>query len=395
MLKSARQLLAIVNDSLDFSSNGDRSLPEESQQTSSLSLAAELSPLTEAEILVVDDNEANRDLLARYLSSHGLVVTQVANGKLALEKMEGANFDLVLLDIMMPEMDGYQVLEYMKNDESLRHIPVIMISAINELENVVSCIGMGATDYLTKPFNPVLLHARVQSSLERKKWRDQEQHYLQQLEIEQAKSETLLLNILPAPIANRLKRKQGVIADNFEEATVLFADVISFTTTSSRLAPSTLVKSLNILFSTFDSIADEYGLEKIKTIGDAYMAACGIPIPREDHAQAVVEAALDMLDETERIASKLVHPFKIRIGISSGPVTAGVIGKKKFCYDLWGDTVNTASRMSGIGETPHVRITESTFQYAKDHFKLSAPELFEVKGKGNMASFVVLGRKED
>jgi adenylate cyclase len=183
-----------------------------------------------------------------------------------------------------------------------------------------------------------------------------------------------------------------VIADSFEQASVMFADIIGFTEFSAALSPQSLVKSLNLLFSCYDSLADRYGIEKIKTVGDAYMAASGIPIPRDDHAEAMIEMALEMIEETERMKSRLVRPFQIRVGICSGPVVAGVIGHRKFCYDLWGDTVNTASRMSSIGNHPHVRLTESTYELVTSKYTVSEPETLEVKGKGKMRTYMLTGR---
>lgn len=419
LCRSARQLLALVNEGLalgEHTGQGDSAPPaaepssvrpvpsrevfsggtggashvpaSEAPAGSALKLGAEMR----AEILVVDDNEANRDLLCRYLERQGHLVTEASNGREALIKLEGHNFDMILLDIMMPEMDGYQVLAYIKEDPSLRHIPVIMISAMNEMDNVVTCVQMGAEDYLAKPFNPVLLQARVGACLEKKLYRDQEQRYLQQLEIEQAKSEKLLLNILPGPIANRLKRQQSLIADSFASCSVLFADIITFTEISSRLSPQSLVKSLNLLFSSYDSLADRFGLEKIKTIGDCYMCASGLPIPRDDHAEVMLEFAFALLEETDRLGPKLIHPFQMRVGISSGQAVAGVIGYRKFCYDLWGDTVNTASRMSGVGSEPGIVVTSSTYDLVKDKYQFDEPLSVAVKGKGNMLTYRVLGR---
>lgn len=348
-------------------------------------------------VLVVDDNEMNRDLLSRRLQRQGHTVVMAHNGRQAIKQLQTQPFDLVLLDVMMPEMNGYQVLEHLKADPALRHIPVIMISALDDLESVVRCIQLGAEDYLFKPFNPILLKARIGACLEKKRLRDQEQAFLKQIQAEREKSERLLLNILPKPIADRLKQGQHTIADNFAEVTVLFADIVNFTRLSVALSPTDLVQLLNQIFSTFDRLVEQYGLEKIKTIGDAYMAVGGLPTPRSDHAEAIASMALDMQQATAqftipRNASPDQYPLKIRIGINTGPVGAGVIGTTKFAYDLWGDTVNIASRMELHGLPGQIQVTSTTYDLLKDKFNFQPRGTIKVKGKGEMATYFLTGR---
>jgi adenylate cyclase len=210
---------------------------------------------------------------------------------------------------------------------------------------------------------------------------------LANLSIEQAKSEKLLLNILPSPIAARLKRNSEAIADSFSEATVLFADIVGFTELSSRLTPQELVQCLNRIFSCFDNLAEKYGLEKIKTIGDAYMVVGGLPNPRSDHAAAICQMAIAMQKELQAINRSMGETFDIRIGINSGPVVAGVIGIKKFIYDLWGDTVNIASRMESHGESGAIHISEATYQLIQGQFNCELRGAIAVKGKGQMTTY--------
>jgi len=306
-------------------------------------------------------------------------------------------FDLMLLDIVMPEMDGYQVLERMKRDSALRNIPVIVISGLDEMESVVRCIKMGAEDYLPKPFDPVLLKARIEACLEKKRLRDQEQAYLEQLQIEREKSERLLLNILPKPIAERLKQGESTIADSFAEVTVLFADIVDFTSLSAHVSPTDLVVLLNEIFSTFDQLAEKHGLEKIKTLGDAYMVVGGLPMPRPDHAEAVAEMALDIQEEVSPFfkIEKDGKPLRIRIGIHTGPVVAGVIGTKKFTYDLWGNTVNIASRMQSHGLDGRIQVTATTYERLRDKYLFEERGMIQVKGKGEMMAYLLVGRKTD
>ena len=218
---------------------------------------------------------------------------------------------------------------------------------------------------------------------------------LEALREEQDKSERLLMNMLPSPIARQLKEGQSNIADGFAEVTILFADIVGFTKLSERIAPAQLVRLLNELFSAFDRLSEQHGLEKIKTIGDAYMVVGGIPIPREDHAEAVAEMALDMQRELHRISAERGEDFSIRIGVNTGPVVAGVIGTKKFIYDLWGDAVNTASRMESHGIAGCIQVTDSTYKLLQNKYRFKERGVIDVKGKGDMTVYLLLGRKSD
>ena len=204
---------------------------------------------------------------------------------------------------------------------------------------------------------------------------------------EQEKSEKLLLNILPPSIAKRLKISSDCIADGFPEATVLFADIVGFTELSSRLSPQDLVTYLNQIFSAFDTLAEKHGLEKIKTIGDAYMVVGGLPKPSQDHAVSVAKFALEMRSELQRINESLGELFDIRIGINSGPVVAGVIGIKKFTYDLWGDTVNVASRMESHGKPGEIHVSESFYEKVRSHCDCEFRGTVMIKGKGEMNTY--------
>jgi class 3 adenylate cyclase len=214
------------------------------------------------------------------------------------------------------------------------------------------------------------------------------------LEVEQVKSERLLLNVLPEPVAARLKEQQGVIADASPHVTVLFADIVGFTPLSQRLSPAEVVALLDRVFARWDMLATRHGVEKIKTIGDAYMVAAGIPLPREDHAEAIAEMALSMRPEALQCVPQMGPPLEIRIGIDSGPVIAGVIGRAKFIYDLWGDTVNTASRMESHAEPGTIQVTERAHERLRDRYDLRSRGTLEVKGKGPMTTYLLVGRRD-
>ncbi|MEG4294336.1 adenylate/guanylate cyclase domain-containing protein [Microcoleus sp. C2C3] len=213
------------------------------------------------------------------------------------------------------------------------------------------------------------------------------------LKVQQEQSEKLLLNILPKPIAERLKAQQSTIADSFAEVSVLFADIVGFTELSARMSPTELVKRLNVIFSHFDQLAEKYGVEKIKTIGDAYMVVGGLPMPRDDHAEAIAQMALGMQAKIAKLSADTGEKLAIRVGINSGPVVAGVIGVSKFTYDLWGDTVNVAARMEATGFAGRIQVTDVTYELLKDKYLLERRGVIQVKGKGNMMTYWLLEKK--
>jgi adenylate cyclase len=221
---------------------------------------------------------------------------------------------------------------------------------------------------------------------------DRVRHEILERRLAEAETEKLLLNILPAPIADRLKRGEHPIAERFETATVLFADLVDFTGLASALPPADLVEKLNGIFSAFDALADHYGLEKIKTIGDAYMAVGGVPNPHPNCVVAVAEAAIAMRASIRQFQRPGDRPFSIRIGIHTGPVVAGVIGTRKFIYDLWGDTVNVASRMESQGLADHIQTTAAVYDKLKDHYHFQPRGPVSIKGKGSMDLYLLIDR---
>jgi adenylate cyclase len=350
----------------------------------------EAGPRETGRILVVDDDASNRDLLARRLAREGHRTVEAHSGREALRILELEDVDLVLLDLVMPDMNGFQVLERLKADERLREVPVVMISGLRETDSVIRCIEAGAEDYLPKPFDPVLLRARIDACLERKRWHDRERRYLAVLQEEKRRSEALLRNILPGQIVGRLNGGETVIADRLEEVTILFCDLVGFTEAASRTAPGRLVEDLNRLFSAFDALTDALGVEKIKTIGDAYMAGAGLPEPRPDHAKVMVELALRMLEAVERLNREAGTAFQVRIGMHTGPVVAGVIGTHKFTYDVWGDTVNVASRLEGHGLPGRVHVSDEVRRAVGHRYEFEPRGAISLRGKGRMETFFLV-----
>jgi class 3 adenylate cyclase len=332
-------------------------------------------------ILVVDDNASNRDLLARRLVREGYRVTAAESGASALAFAAAGGFDLALLDLVMPGMSGFEVLCRLKADTSTQHIPVIMISALDEIDSTVRCIEAGAEDYLPKPFNPVLLRARIGASLEKKR-------LLDELRVQKERSEALLLNILPRTIVERMRRGETVIADRIAASTILFSDLVDFTSLTAALSPEETVRLLGLLFSQFDDLAVRHGLETIKTIGDGYMVTGGILEQRPNSAAAVAEMALSMLEIVERAGRAIDDKLQLRIGIhTGGPIVAGVLGSRKIAYDVWGDAVNTAKRMETYGLPGRVHVSAATRQVLGDMFRFEPRGLLDVKGKGPMETY--------
>lgn len=350
--------------------------------------------LLSGRILVVDDTEANRELLSRRLGRNGHIVDTANGGKSALEAAAKSEFDLILLDLMMPDMNGLEVLTRLKDDPAVRHIPVIMISALDEIDSIVRCIEAGAEDYVPKPFDPVLLGARIEASLERKRLRDRERAFTNELKVEKGKTEALLLNILPETIVKRIRQGEVAIADRFPEVTILFSDLVGFTSLASRCSPGQIVEILNRLFSSFDALAKQLKLEKIKTIGDAYMVAGGLPEENPGHALAIADMALGMLDAVRETGARFGETLEARIGIHSGEVVAGLIGQHRSIYDVWGDTVNTASRLESSGLPNRIQISETTYQSVRHVFGCELRGPVEIKGKGLMLTYFLGPRLE-
>ena len=233
------------------------------------------------------------------------------------------------------------------------------------------------------------------SALEQDKARDNLAEAHRQLQVAQDRSERLLLNILPGPVAERLKNDQNTIADGFADVTVMFADIVNFTRVAENLTPQQVFSMLNRIFSSFDELAETHGMEKIKTIGDAYMVAGGLNNEREDYSGAIADLALAMRDLLRRDFDVNDRHLELRIGIGTGPVVAGVVGKKKFIYDLWGDTVNLASRITSEGVPGMIQVDETTWRRLRNHFDFHEPQTIYLKGKGDTVVYRLLGRKGD
>jgi adenylate cyclase len=336
--------------------------------------------------------------LSRRLLRDGCEVMLAETGRQALRMARRYAFDLILLDIMMPEMDGIMVLAEIRKDPKLRRLPVIMISAVDDVESIVRCIELGADDYLPKPFNPVILRARVNALLERKRLQDNEARKTEELqrafaEIEQQrrKAEELLLNILPSSIAEELQTAGCVEPMYFEDVTIAFADFVGFTLSTEQLPADELVTILSKYFTAFDNIMRRYDLEKLKTIGDCYMFAGGLPIRSPSHPVDTILGAFEMLRVTQEMSREGPVSWQLRIGVHTGPVVAGVVGIHKFSFDIWGDAVNFSSRMEASGAPGRVNLSPNTYARVKDFFACEKRGKIKIKDGREVEMYFVNG----
>ncbi len=329
-------------------------------------------------ILVADDVENNRVALKMRLALIGYDdITEAENGREALEKLVAGEFDLLLLDIMMPEMDGYAVLSEMKSDTRLRNIPVIMISALDDISSVVRCIELGAADYLTKPFNPTLLKARIDNYAEKIQFKAQERLYLDNIEDEKRKADDLLAALLPNQIVRILKRNRNLPPIAYDDVSILFCDIVDFTPYAEGRPPEVVFSQLESLIESFEEIADGLDLMKVKTIGDAVMIAGGLLDDLDTPVHSAVACGQAMIEAAKSHEAK----WQLRIGIDHGPVVAGVIGRTRFQFDVWGDTVNTASRIQEIAAPNTVNLSGRAWHHLRDASRGRSLGMVELKGK--------------
>lgn len=392
---------------------------------------------TGSNILVVDPDGHQQTSLLHLLAEQNIVVHAVGSAQdawmcIALHKPQA-----ILIEIALVDDSGFDLCWQLQQSSQTNDIPVLFLGSGKRQRDRLQAFEVGAVDFIAKPYCPEEVIARLQVHINRGKTRQKVRHHTRQAlthlgyspllpnlqrklhqqtvrlneqnaqlqkeiherqEIEQAlrqeqqKSEQLLLNILPEAIVTQLKQFQGSLAERFEDATVLFADIVDFTPLAVQYSPLELVNLLNQIFSAFDRLAEKYCLEKIKTIGDAYMVVGGVPVPLENHAASVADMALEMQSVIWQFSRNNDSPLQLRIGINTGTVVAGVIGIKKFSYDLWGDTVNVASRMESQGRPGKIQVTATTYDRLKSQFQFEPAQTLEVKGKGLMKTYYLLGR---
>lgn len=303
-------------------------------------------------ILIVDDEPFNVDYLQYEVTYLGYEAMSATNGRSALNLLNTLAPDLILLDILMPEMDGFEFISHLKQHEQWRNIPVIIISALDDITNIVKGIEMGAEDYLSKPINPILLKARMTTCLEKKALLDQRQKYLAQIEQEKTRADELLHVLFPQPIAKELKETNQVIPRLYENVAILFIDVVGFAKYCQEHQPEKVIANLQKLFIAYEELVIKHKLQKIKTVGDAFMAVGGLLNPMENPVLSCVQCGLDMLQATQKQTD-----WEVKIGIHIGTVIAGVIGHYQYLFDVWGQPVSLAQKIESHGAIGKINLS--------------------------------------
>ena len=352
--------------------------------------------ILKAKILIVDDQQANVVLLERTLSGAGYVrVTSTLDPSAVCGLHAEHRYDLIVLDLQMPGMDGFQVMEGLKPIEKDGYLPVLVITA--EPGHKLRALRSGAKDFISKPFEVAEVLTRVHNMLEvrllhvaiRRKNVELKKLF-DQVVAERKVSERLALHVSPDSIAARLQARPDVMADGFEDVTVLIADIVGFSELAPAESPERLALLLDEIFTSFDGLVKERDLRKIKTLGNSYMAAGGVPVPSSDHPARAAHLSLDMVDALARFNERSGHSLQVRIGIATGAVVAGVIGRRLYVYDVWGDAVHTAGRMESHGVAGRVQLAESTRRRLGEPFLLEERGALEVEGKGELKTWFVL-----
>ncbi|MCZ6477796.1 MAG: response regulator, partial [Gemmatimonadetes bacterium] len=338
-------------------------------------------------LLVVDDNAMNRDLLSRQLARAGFMVQTAESGAEALRIMDGRDFDLVLLDVIMPEMDGLEVLRRVKSDPHLAETPVIVLSSLDDVESAIRCIELGADDFLHKPFHPTLLQARIGASLEIRRRRDEHDRQLARLDESELFVERILRSSFPAAIADRIRSGETEIVESYGDVTVLWCDVESAACDRTR-DPSQVAGRMQRLLEALDRVAEEHELGTVVQAGDGVVLAGGVPIPAEDHAHRVASAALALRDG---LRSDPSFDAPIRVGMDSGEVTGGVLGGERLGYRLWGDPVDLARSLGRQAETGQVMVSPGAYRLLKDGWAFATLGVQEIPGRGQMRTYVLEG----
>lgn len=341
-------------------------------------------------VLVVDDSPTSRELLAHQLRQAGNTVEVAGTASEALDLVWQQEFDVILLDVLLPDSDGIAVLEELREKGALERLSVLMISAVEETSSVAACIERGAEDFLPKPVSPALLRARLGACLEKKFLRDKARHHLVQLAAEGRRANDLLRVLLPDPIADELQSSGTIAPRRLDNVAVVFADIVGFTAYCDRHSPEEVLISLQDLFTRFEQLALEFGVQKIKTIGDSFMGAAGLfDADADDERPALrcVQFGRAILAASAELPTR----WNLRIGVHVGPVVGGVVGTRQYIFDIWGDTVNTAQRIEQNARVGQVCVSEAARRQIEPDYKTESIGVSEIKGKGETELFVVVG----
>ncbi|MBM9536009.1 adenylate/guanylate cyclase domain-containing protein [Desulfobulbus alkaliphilus] len=346
-------------------------------------------------ILLVEDSAINRKILHTLLAKQGYEVCVAHHGKEALSLLAHERPDLILLDILMPEMDGLELCRLLKQNGATRDIPVIFISSLDHTDDILKGFAVGGVDYITKPFQPGEVLARVHTHLQLCRLQRQLEEKNRLLEAEKQKSEALLLNVLPVRVARALMETGYCAPQLYDAVTVCFVDIVQFTTTAATLSPETLINELNEVFTAFDRIVEINSCERMKTIGDAYLFVSGISEANRYHARSVATAALEMVACLRERNQNVSQSWQVRVGMHSGSVVGGIVGTRKYLFDIFGDTVNIAARMEALSQPMRIHVSAEVHRLLHAEFVFSSPMQMTMKGKGVQSTWFLEGWRKD
>ena len=344
------------------------------------------------QILVVDDNEDNRDLLSRQLARQGFSVSLAANGEGALEALRGQDFDLVLLDVLMPGLDGIEVLEQMQQDPATAEVPVIMTSALDEIDGVVRCIEQGAVDYLTKPFDPVLLQARVSATLDLHRLRAQQRRARQELDEEIAWSARLIRSLVPDPLMQRVREGRGTLVESHDSVTALVLTIQGLGTFAARHGAPALGAWMAETVGALDAIARTFPVETYWEAGATLVASTGTVASRADETSALAELALRLVEEgAARCGS--AEPVRVGIGMHTGPAVAGLIDGERVAFGLWGEATEVARELAWQCPDGAVQVSPAAYATLHEAFTFEGRGMIETSSRSHMRVYGLLGRR--
>ena len=343
-------------------------------------------------ILALDDDPAYNKIMQQILKDINLKIDFLFcnNGKEAIETTHRYKPDLIITDWNMPDMSGIEFCKIIHEELSMPDTPVIMCTGVKTTsENLKTAFDAGVVDFIRKPIDKMEFVVRINSMLRLSKSYQTIKEQKEAIQKERERSDALLNNILPQEIANELKETGKATPRIHDHVTVFISDIVDFTAKASMIGPYALLQELNDIFQSFDSIMHRHNCQRIKTVGDGYVAVCGMPQQDEKHAENIIKAALDVIEYLKKRNKNNSIQWKIRIGIDTGKLIGGIIGKEKYIYDIFGDPINTASRLESCSRTMGIHISNNTYQLVKDmfYFERQLPEL--IKGKGKMKMYYV------
>lgn len=340
-------------------------------------------------LLLVDDNKENLKVLSGFLKNHGYNIALAFDGKTAIEIAQTYKIGLILIDIMMPEIDGFETFDILRNNELTKEIPVIFLTAKTGTDDIVRAFKMGGADYITKPYISEELLARVNNHVKRREYRESLKQSISTLSDYNKLLDSLLHNILPVSVAQDFKINGKSEPRLYENVTVFVSDFVDFTHKTCKMDSSVFFNELNDLYTGFDAIMKLHGCERIKTIGDAYLAVCGMTEKYSNHAKRMVDASIAIVKFLENRNKNSRYKWEARVGIHSGDITGGIVGTDKFIFDIFGTSVNTVFRLESLSEPNRINISESTYKLISTDFNFTERQAMPVKGIDNFKMYFV------